>query len=79
LRAAGAALVIAIFNQSPSSGYSLSEIPSRLIEFAANNFAPIFILFAGQHDFRNGHTCEAAFRELISDINENKNSRWINI
>jgi hypothetical protein len=30
-----------IFNLSPSSGPGLSEIPSKLIKFAANIFAPI--------------------------------------
>ena len=135
-----------IFNLTPSSGPGLSEIPSKLIKFAANIFAPILtrlfnhcidigkfpvewksaivtplyknkgqkndlnnyrgisvlppiakifekilasqisiylslnkILFAGQHGFRNGHSCETALHELISDLNKNRDSRLINL
>jgi hypothetical protein len=37
------------------------------------------ILFAGQHGFRNGHSCETALHELISDLNKNIDSRLINL
>jgi hypothetical protein len=37
------------------------------------------ILFAGQHGFRNGHSCETALHELISDLNKNRDSRLINL
>ena len=33
------------------------------------------ILFGGQHGFRNGHSCETALHELISDLNQNRNNR----
>jgi hypothetical protein len=37
------------------------------------------ILFSGQHGFRNGHSCETALHELISYLNENRNSRAISL
>jgi hypothetical protein len=35
------------------------------------------ILFAGQHGFRKGHSCETALHELISDLNVARDSRLI--
>ena len=37
------------------------------------------ILFAGQHGFRNGHSCETALHELISELNKNKNKTLISL
>jgi hypothetical protein len=37
------------------------------------------ILFSGQHGFRNGHSCETALHELISYLNENRNSKAISL
>ena len=37
------------------------------------------VLFSGQHGFRNGHSCETALHELISYLNENRNSRAITL
>ena len=33
------------------------------------------ILFSGQHGFMNGHSCSTALHELVSYLNENRNSR----
>jgi hypothetical protein len=37
------------------------------------------ILFAGQHGFRNGHSCETALHELISLVNVNRYKRLISL
>ena len=37
------------------------------------------ILFAGQHGFRNGHSCETALHELISDLNLKRDKRLISL
>ena len=37
------------------------------------------ILFAGQRRLRNGHDCESALHELISEININRNIQLINM
>ena len=37
------------------------------------------ILFTGQHGFRNGHSCETALHELISDLNLNRDKRLISL
>jgi len=37
------------------------------------------ILFEGQHGFRNGHSCETALHELISELNKNKNKTLISL
>jgi hypothetical protein len=37
------------------------------------------ILFSGQHGFRNGHSSETALHELISCLNENRNSLAISL
>jgi hypothetical protein len=37
------------------------------------------ILFSGQHGIRNGHSCETVLHELISYLNENRNSRAISL
>jgi len=35
--------------------------------------------YFGFHGFRNGHLCETALHELISYLNENRNSRAISL
>ena len=37
------------------------------------------ILFAGQHGFRKGHSCETALHELISDLNVARDNRLISM
>ena len=37
------------------------------------------ILFAGQHSFRNSHSCESALNEILSDMNEIRSKRLIGI
>jgi hypothetical protein len=37
------------------------------------------ILFKGQHGFRNGHSCETALHELLSDLNVNRDKRLISL
>ena len=37
------------------------------------------ILFAGQHGFRNDHSCETALHELISDLKLNRDNRLISL
>ena len=36
-------------------------------------------MFEGQHGFRNGHSCETALHELISELNKNKNKTLISL
>ena len=38
-----------------------------------------YILFTGQHGFRNGHSCETTLHELISDLNLNRDKRLISL
>ena len=47
----------------------------QIIEYLNENS----ILFKGQHGFRNGHSCETALHEIITEINDIRNKNQIGV